>query len=270
MKETTRHTLLETARRAHPALVTDEAAFVSWVEGRYVSEDPLDAHLPDVVLALACERGLPRALELFERELGPVVAGALTRFRVSSALADDLGQRVRERLFVARGETRPKIAEYSGKSSLSAWVRAVTARVAIDELRKARRPEEPGRRDADEELADAAGIDDPDLRVLLETYGDGFKAAFQAALAALPERDRLLLRLSVVDGMGVDAIGALHGVHKATAARWIAKAREDLADGTRTRLGERFRLSRTELESITRLCRSQVDVSLVRLLRKSP
>ncbi len=267
--------LLRDARATYPSVEADEADFVRALEakranaedGGDLAEVGGDLHVTDLFLAHACATGARGASTAFEKAYAPLLRSALSRFRLGPEGEDEVTQTVRERLFLPREGGPARIADYSGKGPLSAWLRAVVARAALDLLRRAKRPGDPGKRDADEELRDAAGaLGDPELELLLTRYREPFKEAFQSALGTLPERERSVLRLAIVDGMNVDGIGALYGVHRATAARWVAQAREALALGTRDKLAKELRVSTVELDSITRLCRSQVDVSLVRLL----
>ena len=108
---------------------------------------------------------------------------------------------------------------------------------------------------------------DPELGYLRDHYRADVDAAMRAALAALPDQPRALLRYSVVDGWTVDRIGALYGVHRATAARRVAAAREELGSAIRAEL--RPPASRSPSARSTRSCRlvqSRIDVSLERLL----
>jgi len=75
-----------------------------------------------------------------------------------------------------------------------------------------------------------------------------------------------VLRLHLLDGLNIDRIGQLHDVHRATAARWLASAREALAKDTQRILQARLQVSRSEFESLLRLVRSDLDVSLCRIL----
>jgi RNA polymerase sigma-70 factor (ECF subfamily) len=108
----------------------------------------------------------------------------------------------------------------------------------------------------------------PDLELgyLRERYRADVDAAMRAGLAALAEQARALLRYSVVDGWSVDRIGALYGVHRATAARRIAAARIQLGAAIRSELAARLAISFGEVDSIVRLVQSRIDVSLERLL----
>ncbi len=70
----------------------------------------------------------------------------------------------------------------------------------------------------------------------------------------------------MVNGWSVDRIGALYGVHRVTASRWVAAAREQLGAAIRSELASRLAISVDEVDSIVRLVQSRVDLSLERLL----
>jgi RNA polymerase sigma-70 factor (ECF subfamily) len=75
-----------------------------------------------------------------------------------------------------------------------------------------------------------------------------------------------LLRQSVVHGLNIDQIAAVFGVHRATAARRVERAREALLAATRKSLMSRLSIDRTEFESVMALIKSRLDVSIHRVL----
>lgn len=221
-------------------------------------------HLDDLYLALACADGDPAALAAFEAGYGAAIERAIAAAGAPPTERADLAQVVRQRVLVGPGDGRPpRIAGYSARGSLAAWVRVVATREAARLLSRA--PREVGA--ADDELARLIAPDDPELDYFKQLYTDEFKRAFEAAVESLDGRDRLVLRQHTLDGLGIDQLAALHRVHRATAARWIETARDAVVARTLRELGRRLRLSRTELASVIRLIRSQLDVSLPRLLR---
>jgi RNA polymerase sigma-70 factor (ECF subfamily) len=124
---------------------------------------------------------------------------------------------------------------------------------------------------AKEVLADDAWSDalvhvsaaDPELELLRRRYAPAFTAALRDAVASLEARLRTVLRMSFVDAMTIDDIGATYGVHRATAARWIQRACDDVLAQTRRLLAERVDLSATEIAA---LVHSQLELSLSQLL----
>ena len=63
-------------------------------------------------------------------------------------------------------------------------------------------------------------------------------------------------------GATVAEIGTLYGVHRATAARWIAQIRETLLSRTRRAVGEALRLTGIELDSAMAKAAEHLDYSL--------
>ncbi|HEU0030446.1 MAG TPA: sigma-70 family RNA polymerase sigma factor [Kofleriaceae bacterium] len=263
------------ARAAWPGVELDEARFVSFVgarmpltEGDRLRTEVVLAALarlrtPDLWLACACGDGDPTALAAFERAYGNDIDIALAALGAPGHVADEARQIVRTRLFVAVPGSEPVIARYGGRGDLRAWVRATTVRAAIDLIRQGKR-ELP----SDDELLDAPITPaDPELARLRERYGAEFKEAFGEAFAALPKRDRVLLRYRYVDGLDVDGIGAVYRVHRSTAARWLQRIRQELLDDTRARLAARLGVASTELDSILRFIGSELDVSISSALR---
>ena len=232
----------------------------------YVRERLVDhASVPwgDLYLACACARGDAAALRLFDEVLFPQVEAALARV-ARSARADEVRQMLRHKLFVAEPGKRPKIAEYAGRGALRTWLRVAATRLALDLAAGAAR-EAPVENDALEFIV--GGGADPELEYLKRRYAAEFRAAFADAFAALEARDRSVLRYAFGQGLSIDAIGTIYGVHRATAARWVTSAHEGLVKGLRKTMMARLAVDPSEYASILRLIESRIEVSFDRLLK---
>lgn len=217
----------------------------------------------DVALASACATGAGWALTQFEQTYFREIDRAYARVRRSAVDPQDFTQRMRERLFVATAERRPRIADYAGQGDLRTWFRVAVTRTLTTE---AMRP----RRDAPSDDGEFGEIpsasQDPELELLRRKYTSEFRASFRRSLEAMEERDKDILRRVVVERLGIDAIASVYDIHRATAARWVQRAKEGLVRGVRKDLEQHLRVPGTELESILRLVASEVDVSVRALL----
>ena len=104
------------------------------------------------------------------------------------------------------------------------------------------------------------------LQELRARHAGEFERALRDAFAGLDERERNLLRLHFLDGLGIDGLAPVFGVHRATAARWLAAARTRLHDGVIALLQARLDVDARELESLARVVRSELEISLRSLL----
>jgi RNA polymerase sigma-70 factor (ECF subfamily) len=119
----------------------------------------------------------------------------------------------------------------------------------------------------DDDVADVLAPSlDPELAMLRERYRPEVDAAFRASLEMLSERARAVLRYSLVHGWSIDQLGERYGVHRATAARWITAARDELGALIRADLASRLAISESQVDSIVALVTSRIEVSLDRLL----
>jgi RNA polymerase sigma-70 factor (ECF subfamily) len=66
--------------------------------------------------------------------------------------------------------------------------------------------------------------------------------------------------------MSIDEIATAYGIHRATAARRVNRARDALLADTRRRMSERLRLNSKELDSVLGLVESRLHASVRRLL----
>jgi len=217
----------------------------------------------DLLLALACARGDPGALAAFDRLHRPELAVALAKLRVPPDRHDDLRQRLWQKLFVGDGG-RPRILEFSGRGPLQHWFRVAAVRALLDEVRREKRA--PPAAAEDSILGVPATGPDPEMAHMKALYRHEFQRAFEEAVVALSPDDRNTLRCHFAQRMTIDEIGAAFGIHRATAARRVNRAREHLIAGTRERLAARLSLSEPEMQSVLRLIESNLHVSVARLL----
>jgi RNA polymerase sigma-70 factor (ECF subfamily) len=229
-----------------------------------VEDDTTAARAAQLELARACARGDAEALARFERELFGEIDAVRSRFRNLTMTRDELRQAMRDRLFVARDSGEPRIASYQGRGDLRAWVRMATTRFLVDVVRAdSARPDRPG---GDDRLADVATAgDDPELAFLKQKYRAEFRAAFAQAMASLDARDRNILRHRYLDGLEVNELATVYGMHRVSMSRALSRIRDELLAAIRAELLRR--LGSGELDSIMALVTSQLELSLSRLLR---
>lgn len=262
--------LLVRCRATWPAFSAPTEAFVAYLserapESMTIAEWLERVHASDLFLAFACWQREDTALSTFEDTFGPGLDQALRKFGSTADLRDDARQILRERLFVGGPDQPPKIAAYSGRGALRSWLRITATRILL-ELSK-REQKEPFA-DDEELLGLPSPDDDPETLHLKELYGAEFKSALERSITELPDRSRILLAQYHLDGLTIDQLGAQYRVHRMTAARWVAAARRDLLIATRRRLEDKLALSKEELDSVLRLIRSRLDLSISRVLRK--
>jgi RNA polymerase sigma-70 factor (ECF subfamily) len=212
------------------------------------------------VLACACDKQVALALELFERELLAKLAAFVSRIDGSTPFVSELAQVLRAQLFVDG-----KIREYSGRGSLEGWLRVVATRLA---LKLKQRGRAAAHVPLPEKLAMQASTGDPELSYLKEHYRKTFAAELSAALAALSPEERAALKLYYLDELTLEQIAGLWGVNPSTVWRRITRLQETLLAHLRSR-SARLGLPDDELESVLRMVRSRIDISLSGLLRSA-
>jgi RNA polymerase sigma-70 factor (ECF subfamily) len=210
----------------------------------------------DLYLVAACCEQDDAALAAFRDAFVPALQQVLARIHLSPQTIDETVQRVLVMVFVGEGAA-PQIQGYGGKGTLRSWVRSIGVRTG---RRLAGLEQDNG---SEEDLAELPGaVADPELELLRARYGLQVREAFRAAFAELAERERNVLRQYHIDGLTIDQLAALYQVNRATTARWVAGARLAIVTRTRKHLVERLGITATEVDSIIRLVRSQLAVSV--------
>jgi hypothetical protein len=89
-----------------------------------------------------------------------------------------------------------------------------------------------------------------------------FGAAFAAAVAALPETARLLLKQRHRHRVGIPELAQLHGVSQDAIERKLADARAQLAAATQAEMRSRLGAAPVEPVALDRLIAARLDTSL--------
>ena len=109
---------------------------------------------------------------------------------------------------------------------------------------------------------------DPEASYLKQRYREAFRAAFELAAKSLSSEERNILRFRLQEGLQVDQIAALYGVHRVTMARRIRAIRDALLRRTRENLAACVGAQNDDVSSILRLVGSRLDVTLGTLVRE--
>jgi RNA polymerase sigma-70 factor (ECF subfamily) len=250
--------------------VPSEDVVAVWAE-RLAGGDPPalaaaidDLRATDLYIACGCGAGDPAALAAFETRYFAGLDSVLSRIAPAPAAIAEVTQILREKLFVADPTRRPRIVDMAGRGDLSGLIRVAAIRTALN-LRRAE-ARRAGVLDERAELALLRPEDAPELAAIRAQHRALLKEALEHAILALPPRDRAVLRMHLVEHLGIDEIGHAHEVHRATAARWLQRIRDDLRGHTLRRLHARLGASDDEVASLVRAVDSRLDVSFARLL----
>ena len=257
------------AEQRWPGVSLPFETFCEHVEERADGRDPESLSTDDLYLALACARGDTRAIAHFEESVLARIHVVLRRVDPRPDFVDEIRQTLRERLLVSRDGAEAKLLDYSGRGPLSVWVNVTAIRTALNARRGEARKGKHFEVDWGKALA-AADTGDPELEAFKAKHREQFEQAIASACAELDERQKTLLRLHFLDGLSVDRIGKVYGVHKATAARWVVKARDRLHAATREHLVRDHGIPPSQLSFIERLVLSQLSVCFSQLLNPAP
>jgi len=251
---------LADARHAWPTLEITAEVYARSLQATLAarSDEPAErvlATMPiDLVLAAACSTGDAAAIAIARAELAPGLRHALARTGAPDATIDEAEQRVWIMLFVGDAA---QIRQYSGRGRLRSWVRSIGVRTIRRMLGT------DAAADDDRELSELpAALRDPELEAMRARYAPQVRSSFAQALTALTPRQRNVLRQYHIDGLTIDQLAVLYKINRATAARWVAGARLALVTATRDRLVAELQLDPREVDSVIRLVRSQLSLSV--------
>ena len=213
-------------------------------------------HADELYLACAALHSDSQACDLIERLYMTKVAASLARRVADPPTQQALLQKIREKILVG---PPPAIAKYKGNTRLEHWIRLTARRCVVDHYRSLQRQARQLLQIEKEPRSSPRGIESQ----LDHARGRvAFERAVTAALGGLSARDRNLLRLYYGAGITVDGLGRAYGVHRSTAARWVARLREELFAAVRTHMQQECGIGDSEFERLANDLHGQVDLIL--------
>jgi RNA polymerase sigma-70 factor (ECF subfamily) len=218
----------------------------------------------DLFLSSACLARVPGAVERFRARHRETIRAAVARI-VPAADVDELEQQLLDQLLLGSASAQPKVAGYAGRAPLDRWIAVAAQRAALMRLRE-RRAEERARSAAAREVSPGDETH-PETAFLKRRYRDDFQQALAEALARLPDRERLLFRLHLVNGVSLEKIGKMFSVTQPTVSRWLAAAREAVREDMKKALAARLGASSAEIASLAAMVASGLDLSISAILR---
>jgi RNA polymerase sigma-70 factor, ECF subfamily len=185
----------------------------------------LTLRVEELALARACAAGNNPAWEIFLTRYREKLYQAALRIAREDSAARDLADSLYAELYgtsTRDGERICKLASFTGRGSLEGWLRTVLAQEFVNRYRRTKRLVS-----LDEESEDGAQFSAPEPEPVPST-DSRLESATDAALAALPNEDRMVLAAYYLDGRTLAEIARMLGVHESTISRKVDKLAKSL------------------------------------------
>ncbi len=216
-----------------------------------------DLVIGDLALAIAALQGEPAATAEVHALVERAARSALIPARYETSIIEDAAQETSIRLLVGPvGAARPLLLDYQGRAPLVTWIKTIALRTAARLVDVSRRLGGD-----DSMLAELAGVDDPARDVLKAELRPAVRLAFAAAVKSLSYTERDLLAAVSVRGKTIDDLARTHGIHRATAARWVGRARAALDDALRRELAATLALPESEVSDVLNAVATSIELT---------
>jgi RNA polymerase sigma-70 factor (ECF subfamily) len=185
----------------------------------------LTLRVEELALARACAAGNNSAWEVFLTRYREKLYQAALRIAREDSAARDLADSLYAELYgtsTRDGERICKLASFTGRGSLEGWLRTVLAQEFVNRYRRTKRLVS-----LDEESEEGTQFAAPDPEPV-PSADSRLESATDAALAALPGEDRLVLAAYYLDGRTLAEIARMLGVHESTISRKVDKLAKSL------------------------------------------
>ncbi|HKO50085.1 MAG TPA: sigma-70 family RNA polymerase sigma factor [Polyangiaceae bacterium] len=217
--------------------------------------------LAEEYLILACLGLRPGAIETLDDEYIVPLKARVRRICPQPATVDDVLQMVREKVL---SPPAPGLSSYENRGYLSAWLTIIAVRTALDVTRRTHL--QSGQLvELDEKLMALATS--PETEYLCQEVRAAFRKTLREAIQRLPAKHRFALKMQLVGGWSIDQIGRALSTHRATAARWLVSAREQLEQDVRQQLVQHLGLDEREITYLMGHMRSQLDIRFSQMFR---
>lgn len=224
-------------------------------------------HAEDLDLTDRAVAGEDAAVKAFQEEYQPMLARVMMSRGLDKVSAEDLVADVIAECFGAgkKGETRPLLEKFEGRSSLSTWLIRITWNRWLDLKRRDKfRGELPVYKDGNEtggedQFDRVAGANlnenllDEDLSALM---GRAIKTAFDS----LDPGVLLMLKLSYLHGISQSTIAQMWQCDQTRVSRALSLAKEQIATVTMTTIQEADSSLELEWEDFQKLCAAGLDL----------
>ena len=249
--------------RRWPAVRLSIEALQAHVTRAQVQPVALEERAEEIYLAASAALGDPAAVAELDRSFLVPASAAVTRVDASEHFIDEVRQELRVSLFT--GE-KPRLNAYAGLGGLLDWLRVAAVRTALNLKRSGWRmlPAE------ELTLQRLMPQHEPDLAALRHQYLPRLQQAMAESLAGLSTSERNVLRLHFIDGLSLDTLATMYGVHRATIARRLAVIRRAVLDEARLHLGGEQPWTSQTVRSLYRWLARDLHLSAGRLLQDAP
>jgi RNA polymerase sigma-70 factor, ECF subfamily len=247
----------ELGRTGWPAVELGALDFANHVRRHGISTNVPIGILQDIFLACACGCGIPGALQRFRERFFSVVATAVRSFDASPQFADEVYQRLSEALFVPGPSGEAKIHRYNGHGPLAGFVRTSARRIALRFSAALSRFQ--GEEALIEQFSQASVLDATLAKLECR---DAVNRALSVALRQLPRRDRLILRMNLIEKVSTTRLAAMYKVSQPTVSRWIQRTAKAIHATVKELVCDELDIDTHELDSLLLLVRSQIEITI--------
>jgi RNA polymerase sigma-70 factor (ECF subfamily) len=258
------HTKWTVGREAHPTLTVTAEAFAEALGALRAQREFVLAEVfaADLYLARAVLQGDAVALARFEQLHLEPLRGHLHRSARDAVAVDEALQVLRTQLLLPPAR---KLERFTGQAPLDVWLRVVARR----ELLTLARREQRTARGVPTLTASQQGwqLDlGPEQTMLRARHRALFEEVLREAFERLAPEDRQLLRWHAKEGLSIDTIAPMLGVHRATVARMVSRVRQAILHAVQAGLAARD-YKPASIDVVCAEGAAHLDVSLSTLLK---